>query len=78
MGSFLGYFRRKNDSRNRVKKTMIFNGDAFDILVVLGSHFWSFLVHMWCPEAIVDEKGEHVFFVDSCMFSKDDGKLPLS
>ena len=29
--------------------------------------FWHFL----CLETIVNEKGEHVFFVDSCVFSKD-------
>ena len=37
---------------------------------VYSVHFCVFCVFL-CLEAIVNQKGEHVFFVDSCMFSKD-------
>ena len=71
MGSFLGHFWRQNGSRNRAKKTMISGNVFLRLLVVLGTHFCHLFVNILCPEAIVDEKGEHVFSVESCTFSKD-------
>ena len=50
---------------------MIFEDRFWDILVVLGAQFWVFFGNIWCLEKIVNEKGEHVFSVDSCTFSKD-------
>ena len=32
-------------------------------LVVFGTHFCQLFVNIWCQEAIVDEKGEHVFLL---------------
>ena len=45
--------------------------DLFGILVVLGSQFWVLFGNIWCQEAIVNEKGEDVFFDNGCMVSKD-------
>ena len=41
------------------------------MLVVLGVRFWQLFANIWCREAIVNEKGEPVFFVDSCVVSDD-------
>ena len=41
------------------------------MLVVLGVFAGRMLVTFWCPEAIHNEKGEHVTFDDSCTFSHD-------
>ena len=59
------------------KETLIFEDGFGDILVVLGAQFRPLFDNIWCLEEIVNEKGEHVFSVDSRTFSKDDGKLPL-
>ena len=46
-------------------KTAIIEQFFLEFWVVLGTHVCQFFVNLLCHEAIVDEKGEHVFFVDS-------------
>ena len=67
----MGHFRRQNDARNRAQETTIVENGFWVILVVLGAQFWPLFVNILCLEKIVNEKGEHVFSVDSCTFSKD-------
>ena len=50
---------------------MIFEDGIGGILDVLGAQFRQLFDNIWCLEEIVNEKGEHVFSVESCMFSKD-------
>ena len=52
-------------------KTTIFEDGFRDILVVLGAQFRRLFDNIWCLEEIVNEKGEHVFSVDSCTCSID-------
>ena len=41
------------------------------MLVVFGVPFWPYFGQLFCPEAIYNEKGEHVTFDDGCTFSHD-------
>ena len=50
---------------------MIFEDGFGEMLVVLGAQFRPLFDNIWCLEEIVNEKGEHVFSVDSCAFPKD-------
>ena len=50
---------------------MIFDDGFGGIFDVLGAQFRQLFDNIWCLEEIVNEKGEHVFSVDSCTFSKD-------
>ena len=53
-------------------KTIAILGDIFlTCWSFWGCFFGRLLVTFWCPEAIHNEKGEHVTFDDSCTFSHD-------
>ena len=49
----------------------MFEDGLWYMLVVFGAQVWPLFVNCWCLETIVNEKDEHVSFVDSCTFSHD-------
>lgn len=56
---------------------MVFENEFCDMLVGLGILVGRLYDHVWCQEAIVHQKGEHMFFVIRMVFRVHRGQKTI-